>query len=632
MKRPARKRLARRYPRRQARPKNAGPLIARRLIVRALRKAGMHHVLKGGMAAVGFVFPPSVHTRWIHEAAIDLLNDLTPKRNAHHLLFQTGKGRSSKGHVQDTHERLADSHLLFAFATDEADFPDAFHAVADRILTLEGVDAASLQVAFRAILNVDAPPDTIANASTLPEGLLSAIVKRGRRLPDVISILQRPSTYHTGAAALPTIEKLSGYGEAAEWAKALIADLDSYNAGRIAWSDVDRGALISGPSGTGKTFFVQALATSCNIPLHAHSLMSWQAKGHLGDLLGAMRAAFKQAAADAPSILFLDECDAFGSRESFSGDNAHYCSEVVNGLLECIDGVEKRPGVIVIGATNFPERIDPALLRPGRLGRHLRVELPDVGARSGILRHHLGNALPEADLSDVAVRLEGATGALIEQTVRDARRRARAEARELTLSDLSSSLPPRRRLTDAAFARTCIHEAGHAVVGYVLREEAGATPVAVAVFRETIPSRPSGHTEFHRIPGLDRSRRTYDAAITTLLAGLAGEKLVLGEHGDSGGGSQDSDLHHATVLAAGLHISFGLDGPLAYLGCDTPDQIMDRVRADHRLRRRVDVILRGCFERAEAILRERQPQLRQMADTLEREHRLDESAIVARLE
>jgi ATP-dependent Zn protease len=592
----------------------------------------MHRVLKGGMATVGFIFPASVHVRWIHEAAIDLLNDLTPKRAAYHMLFDPEKGRSAKGNAHDTRERLAESHLLFGFATEESNFHDGFRAVADGILTLGDVDDASLQSAFRAIMKADAPAEMVFAASKFPDGLLNAVIKRGRRLQDVISILQRVSSHDTPATTATTIENLSGYGEAAEWGKALIVDLDAYNAGYIEWADVDRGALISGPSGTGKTFFVQALATSCSIPLYAHSLMSWQAKGHLGDLLGAMRAAFKQAAAGAPSILFLDECDAFGSRESFSGDNAHYCSEVVNGLLECIDGVEKRTGVVVIGATNFPERIDPALLRPGRLGRHLSIELPDVSARSGILGHHLGNTIPEADLSDVAARLEGATGALIEQTVRDARRRARTEAREPTSSDLASSLPPRRRLTDAAFTRTCVHEAGHAVVGYVLREEAGATPVAVAVFRETIPSRPSGYTEFHRVPGLDRSRRTYDAAITTLLAGLASEKIVLGEHGDSGGGSQDSDLYHATVLAAGLHISFGLEGPLAYLGCDTPDRIMERVRSDHRLRRRVDVILRGCFERAESILRERQSDLQQMADILEREHRLDASAIVAQLE
>lgn len=633
MKRPVRKRVVRRYPRRQAPPKNAGTLIARRLIVRALRKAGMQHVLKGGMANVGFIFPETIHTRWIREAAVDLLNDVTSRANAYHMLFHRDKEGNSKSHGRDTEEWLAKSHVFFGFASEESHFHEAFRVVADRILTLEDVDDASVQIAFRAILKADAPAEAAAAARKLPDGLLSAVIKRGRRPQDVIAILQKQLPFENATSSIPTLENLSGYGEAVAWGKALVADLDHYNAGRIEWSDVDRGALLSGPSGTGKTYFVQCLAATCEIPLYAHSLARWQAKGHLGDLLAAMRKAFNGAIATAPSILFLDEFDAFGSRERFGRDHEQYCSEVVNGLLECLDGVERRPGVVVIGATNFPERIDQALLRPGRLGRHLRIELPDIGARSGILRHHLGNALPDADLSDVSARLDGATGALIEQAVRDARRRARAEARELALPDLTASLPLRTRLSNTAFKRACAHEAGHAVVGFMLRDEAGATPVVVQVFRETTPTRPvAGHVEFRHVPGLDRSRRTYDASITTLLAGLAAEKVLLGEHGDSGGGSQDSDLYHATVLAAGIHISFGLDGPLAYLGCDTPELILERVRIDIRLRRRVDAILTECFERAEGMLRERKSDLQKMADTLEQEHRLDACAIAAQLE
>lgn len=608
---------SRRYPRRQAPQKNAGTLIARRLIVRALRKAGMSHVLKGGSATVGFLFPRSVATAWIHDAAIALLDDLTPRKHLYHLMFEAKKGKNSNDNAEKLGARLVESHLLFGFATDQSHFPDAFLSVADRVIALENVDLGAIEIAFRVIMSVNVPTETAEAAAKLPDGLLSAVIKPGRRLQDVIDILGRQTSSATTGTGVPTINTLSGYGEAAEWGQALATDLVEYGAGRIAWADIDRGALISGPSGTGKTFFVQSLAATCKIPIYAHSLARWQAKGHLGNLLAAMRTAFDQATENAPSILFLDEFDAFGSRDRFSGDNEQYCVEVVNGLLECLDGVEKRPGVVVIGATNLPERIDPALLRPGRLGRHLRIALPDLEARKGILRHHLGEAIPRADLSEVAARLEGATGAAIEQIVRDARRRSRSKARKMVVSDLTASLPARAQLSEEAFARTCAHEAGHALAGYVLRVEAGATPAKVKVFRELSETRAgSGYTTFHRIPGLDRSRRTYDAAITTLLAGLAAEKVLLGEHGDSGGGARGSDLHQATILAAGVVVSFGLGGALVYQGCDTPEQLLERIRADRHLRRQVDAMLGQCFDRAEAILLERKNALQAIAEKL----------------
>ena len=177
--------------------------------------------------------------------------------------------------------------------------------------------------------------------------------------------------------------------------------------------------------GPGKTIFAQALASTCIVPVHLHSLARWQAKGHLDDLLKAMRRAFEEAKADAPCILFIDELDSFGDRERLGGHNEQYSREVINGFLECLDGAEGREGVVVVGATNLPDKIDPAIRRPGRLDRHVVIPLPDLEARKGILRHHLGDALPGADLTEAAERLEGASGAVIEQVVRDARRIAR---------------------------------------------------------------------------------------------------------------------------------------------------------------------------------------------------------------
>lgn len=617
MKRTKSKTFGRKYPRRQAHQQDAGTLIARRAIVRALRKEGMHRVLKGTMATIGFVMPDTINRKWIHHAAMDLLRDLSPKRDVNHLMYDTGVGRTSKGTVDGGIGTIAQSHILFGFATDEKQFPEDFRIAADCIVTIDNVDVEAIDAAFRAVMNVNAPRETVEAALHLPDGLISGVIKRGRRLQDVTRTLTRPKPETKADRALPSIDDLSGYGDAVVWAKALMADLKSYGIGDIEWEDVDRGALISGPSGTGKTYFAQVLAASCNVPLHAHSLMQWQAKGHLGDLLAAMRKAFDAAVKAAPCILFLDEFDAFGSRDSFGREHAQYCSEVVNGLLECLDGVGKRPGVVVIGATNFPERIDPALLRPGRLGRHLKIELPDLISRIGILRHHLGDAMPGIELSGIAGGLDGASGAVLEQVVRDARRRARTAKREIEPSDLQSAMPARIRLTDDAFRRTCIHEAGHLLVGNELRIEAHATPNEVKVFREIDPSRgDSGHTAFDHVRGADRTRQTYEASIATVLAGIAAEKVLLGNHGDSGGGGPGCDLHRASVLAAGLVVSYGLDGSLAWIGCSTHEQIIERLRFDGRLRRRVDAILQECFNRAERILTQNKRRLEALARTL----------------
>ncbi|MBC6716585.1 ATP-binding protein [Aurantimonas sp. DM33-3] len=136
-------------------------------------------------------------------------------------------------------------------------------------------------------------------------------------------------------------------------------------------------------------------------------------------MLKAMRNAFAEAQAAAPSLLFVDEVDAVGDRMDADKRNANYQRQVINAFLECLDGAEARTGVIVVGATNHPDLIDPAVRRPGRLDRDLRIPLPDTASRVGILRHHLGNDLLGVDLEPVAVRLEGASGAAIERAVRD---------------------------------------------------------------------------------------------------------------------------------------------------------------------------------------------------------------------
>jgi ATP-dependent Zn protease len=353
------------------------------------------------------------------------------------------------------------------------------------------------------------------------------------------------------------------------------------------------------------------------VPIHVHSLARWQAKGHLNELLKAMRAAFDEAKKDAPCILFVDEIDAFGDRETFSGEHEQYCREVVAAFLECLDGAEGREGVVVVGATNLPDKTDAAIRRPGRLDRHVVIPLPDLEAREGILRHHLGDDLADADLTDAAERLEGASGAVIEQVVRDARRQARTQRRALTIDDLDAALPRKLRLSDSDYRRACVHEAGHAVIGTLSSLASATVPTQVRVFREVSADGAAGVTAYHRIGGVMRTRLAYLAEIVSLLAGMAAEEIVLGGHTDGAGGSDRSDLHQATILAAAMEASLGFGDGLAYLAPRNDAKLAERLRSDPALRRAVNRTLAKCHDRARTMLEANRSSLNALTSLLD---------------
>lgn len=193
------------------------------------------------------------------------------------------------------------------------------------------------------------------------------------------------------------IETLTGYGDARDWALDLKEDLQLWRGGRLAWSEMSTKLLLSGPPGTGKTTYARALCNSLQIPLLVTSVASWLEPGYLGDVLKRMSKAFEMARENAPVILFIDEVDNIGSRAGGRREqHDDYWRSLINRLLELLDGTSKTDGVIVVAATNLAEKIDPALLRSGRLEKHVAIPMPDMEALTGILAHHLG-----ADLADV---------------------------------------------------------------------------------------------------------------------------------------------------------------------------------------------------------------------------------------
>jgi ATPase family associated with various cellular activities (AAA) len=209
----------------------------------------------------------------------------------------------------------------------------------------------------------------------------------------------------TAAGAKPplTVEALSGYGAARDWALGLKQDLADYKAGNLPWADMSTKLLLSGPPGTGKTTFARALCNTLQIPLVVTSVSTWLEGGHLNDVIRKMSKTFEEARALAPAILFIDEIDGIGKRQPSDREYADYWNTVVNKALELLDGAVKAEGVIVVGATNRPGQIDEALRRSGRLETHIEIPRPDLDTLTGILAHHLG-----ADLA----RLAGTTTGL----------------------------------------------------------------------------------------------------------------------------------------------------------------------------------------------------------------------------
>jgi len=201
----------------------------------------------------------------------------------------------------------------------------------------------------------------------------------------IIAELDKSTRMH----AKLTLAGLHGMVEARAWGLKLARDLTLFRQGSLAWKDVDPACLLHGPPGTGKTTFAKALAASCGVPLVATSYSDWQStgEGHLGSTITAMTAAFSEAIAAKPAILFIDELDSLPKRRG--GDRSDYWNAAVNAVLKEFDRLKSVEGVVVVGACNHPEMLDPALVRSGRMDRMIRLSLPTAEEIEGILCYHL---------------------------------------------------------------------------------------------------------------------------------------------------------------------------------------------------------------------------------------------------
>jgi hypothetical protein len=417
----------------------------------------------------------------------------------------------------------------------------------------------------------------------------------------------------------PGLERLHGMSEAVEWGMNLANDLRLYREGSVSWTNIDQGVLLSGPPGCGKTLFVRSLAVTCKIPLVTGSYGEWlgSGSGHQGDLLKGMKGAFQRARDCAPSILFIDEIDSFPNRGALTHNYSDWEIQVVNALLAEVDGVRGREGVIFAGACNHPDKLDPALMRSGRLTRHIQISLPDRTGLISILREHLGDDLAGQDLHAAAVAAAGATGADCEQYVRGARRRARNAGRALSLADLLSEIGGSDERNPWELRISAIHEAGHAMACLEL------IPGALTAISLRSIGNAAGATMAASRSGLVSTKYIRERLVIDL-AGRAAEEVILGEPSSGAGGGLDSDLAKATRRATAAATSLGLDPEIGIVWLGEPDaaSLPKVLESNPVLAARVRVVVDQAYVRALALMRRRTAAVQALANAL-----LDKRAI-----
>lgn len=593
-------------------------------LTRQLRMRGLHDFLAGRVFNL-VVTVANADDLELYEKAIGRLSYLCSAKPSQRSTIQSSGKKKQSAYLDDEHVIYKQT---LHFSQNASALPQQVLMEADHIIDMK-LDGTLCEAIARETLKSPPRFSMLPTPSPFPLRVLASMIVQSwtdQDVQDKLDKIARGAVHKANnAKSNINLDTVPGYGEAADWGKALGEDLASYAKGDLHWADVDRGVLLCGAPGVGKTLFARALAGTCGVPLFAYSLAQWQAHGSMDDLLKAMLHAFEKAKSEAPCILFVDEVDSFGDRSQLSGPNANYATQVINAFLQCLDGLDGREGVIVVAATNNFDKIDQAILRSGRIERHINISLPNASGREKILRYHLRDDLKDCDISDIATGLDGLSGADIARFIREARSRARSRKQPLVFSDLSIAIPKPRPVRTDDIRRTAIHEAGHAVVADEFYDVTGIKAVAVQIKRNVQDgdSNLGGTTMQIRADRVLTTKAEYLARICTLLAGLAAEKVMLGAASDGGGGGKHSDLAEATKIAIRIEASFGLGNGLAFLAttnfCDET-----LLRQNSHLEQRVNEILQTQFDRAVGIIEKKAKALSSIAAKLERYSALNE--------
>lgn len=522
-------------------------------IRRALKKAALHEMIGRGL--VIFITPTGYRPAEYCTAARYLMEGI-PEFDwvENDSKIRTALPSRQNGRTEDTVSVFDLGGLAVLIATDIEEVPPDVRFAAVAVLPIEAPSPAQVQGARRLSGKPPITDGIAALLATKPQNLLLAAIARQTLDDEQLRML----TSIEGAPSQgPSLFELPGYDSLKEWARQIAIDVDLCRRGKLAWKVLSKGVLIHGPPGVGKTFAARALANALGMKFVETTVGEWQAKGHLGDMLKAMRACFQAVGHSRGTVLLIDELDSIGSRSNFTDDrHGQYWQVVVNEFLTRLDKLSD--GVLLVGATNFPNLIDPAVLRSGRIERKFALSLPDRDARAEILNWHTKAAIEFESLVEVADDLVGWSGSDLEMLVRDASAISRREDRDLELGDLLAKLPDRESFSPEEVFRLAVHEAGHALVALSLGYASSATITIKPTFDPASAGRLGGITEFEYVPNHIPTDTSLFNSIAVSLGGMAAEFLVFGDRSIGSGGVEGSDVERATNVARRLVYSYGL--------------------------------------------------------------------------
>lgn len=411
---------------------------------------------------------------------------------------------------------------------------------------------------------------------------------------------------------------------------------------------IPKGVLLNGPPGTGKTLLARAVAGEAGVPFFSISGSDF-VEMFVGVGASRVRDLFENAKKNSPCIIFIDEIDAVGRQRGAGLGGGHDEREqTLNQLLVEMDGFSSNEGIIIIAATNRPDILDPALLRPGRFDRQITVDRPDIKGREAVLKVHARNK-PLADdvkLDVLARYTTGFTGADLENLLNEAALiAARRNKKVISMSELDEAFDrvvvgtaKRSRVISPREKRTiAYHEAGHAIIGYYVRH-------ADVIHKVTIVPRGRAGGYAMMIPkeGEDRLLNTKSELldrVTGLLGGRVAEELFIGEIGT---GAYD-DFKKATSIVRSMVVEFGMSeklGPMqfghsqgqVFLGRDLGHEQNYSDAIAYEIDQEMQSMIRQCYEEAKRILTEHADQVHLLAKALLTVETLNRAQIVELLE
>jgi len=435
-----------------------------------------------------------------------------------------------------------------------------------------------------------------------------------------------------GGKVKTTFKDVAGCEEAKEDVAELVSFLQDPTKFQKLGGKIPRGVLMVGPPGTGKTLLARAVAGEAKVPFFSISGSDF-VEMFVGVGASRVRDMFEQAKKNAPCIVFIDEIDAVGRHRGAGLGGGHDEREqTLNQLLVEMDGFEGNDGIIIIAATNRPDVLDPALLRPGRFDRQVIVDLPDLNGREKILKVHLKKVPLSSDVDPkiIARGTPGFSGADLANLVNEAALFAarqgdkKVEQEHIDLARDKVMMGPERKsmiMTDEQKRITAYHESGHAIVGRLMPEHDPVYKVTI------IPrGRALGVTMF--LPEEDKymqSKRYLLGRISALFGGRLAEEIINGEDAITTGASNDIEV--ATNIATNMVTKWGMSslGPLKF-GEDETNPFLGRSAAiqhqtvgdatSNKIDLEIKAIIDNCYNEAKHLLETNLDKLHMMAEAL----------------